>query len=162
MKSESEEAEDEFSLNINDQLTQAMLQHDELQKKQKLAVIQSKIEILQVIEMTKKSCSAFIQVFIKNLNDLCIIFIMSTKAKWSHHEIILQKQRFSMSLKKYHNKIIRESREWIRDVEISFQNTSWHFEKNEKKILYCIIYLKNESKKLWFNHEETMFAAQQM
>jgi len=81
MKSESEEAEDEFSLNINEQLTQAMLQHNELQKKQKLAVIQSKIEILQVIEMTKKSCSAFIQVFIKNLNDLCIIFIMSTKAK---------------------------------------------------------------------------------
>ncbi len=25
-----------------------------------------------------------------------------------------------------------------------------------------MIYLKNESKKLWFNHEETMFAAQQM
>ncbi len=24
-----------------------------------------------------------------------------------------------------------------------------------------MIYLKNESKKLWFNHEETMFAAQQ-
>ncbi len=39
MKSESEEAKDEFSLNINEQLTQAMLQHDELQKKQKLAVI---------------------------------------------------------------------------------------------------------------------------
>ncbi len=25
-----------------------------------------------------------------------------------------------------------------------------------------MIYLKNESKKLWFNHKETMFAAQQM
>jgi len=30
MKSESEEAEDEFSLDINEQLTQAMLQRDEL------------------------------------------------------------------------------------------------------------------------------------
>jgi len=67
-----------------------------------------------------------------------------------------------MFLKKYHDKIIREHREWIRDVEISFWNTSWHFESDEKKILYCIIYLKNESKKLWFNHEETMSAAQQM
>jgi len=39
MKSESEEAEDELSLDINEQLTQAMLQRDELQKKQKLAAI---------------------------------------------------------------------------------------------------------------------------
>ena len=59
-KSESEEAEDEFSLNINEQLTQAMLQRNELQKKQKLAAIQSKIETLQVIKMMKKSRSAFI------------------------------------------------------------------------------------------------------
>jgi len=55
-KSESEEAKNELSLDINEQLTQAMLQHDELQKKQKLAAIQSKIETLKVIEMTKKSC----------------------------------------------------------------------------------------------------------
>ncbi len=39
MKSESEEAEDELSLDINEQLTCIMLQRDELQKKQKLAVI---------------------------------------------------------------------------------------------------------------------------
>jgi len=55
MKSESEEAEDKLSSDINEHLTQAMLQHDELQKKQKLAAIQSKIETLQVIETTKKS-----------------------------------------------------------------------------------------------------------
>ncbi len=36
-KSESEEAEDEFSLDIDEQLTWAMLQRDELRKKQKLA-----------------------------------------------------------------------------------------------------------------------------
>ena len=66
-----------------------------------------------------------------------------------------------MLLKKYYNKIIRKHREWIRDIEISFQNTSWHFKSDEKKILYCMIYLKNELKKLWFNYEETMFAAQQ-
>ncbi len=82
--------------------------------------------------------------------------------KQSHHEIISQKRRLSMSLKKYHDKIIREHREWICNVEISFQNISWYFESDEKKILYCMIYLKNESKKLWFNHEETMSAAQQM
>ncbi len=82
--------------------------------------------------------------------------------KWSHHEIILQKRRSSMSLKKYHDKIIREHREWIRDVKTSFRNISWHFESDEKKILYCMIYLKSESKKLWFNHEETMSATQQM
>ncbi len=39
MKLESKEAEDELSLDINEQLTQAMLWCDELQKKQKLAVI---------------------------------------------------------------------------------------------------------------------------
>jgi len=39
MKSESEEAEDELSLNIDQQLTHAMLQRDKLQKKQKLAAI---------------------------------------------------------------------------------------------------------------------------
>ena len=135
-----------------------MLQHDELQKKQKLTAIWSEIEILQVIETMKKSHQTFTQALMKNLNDLRIVFIMLMMMKWNHHEVILQKWRFSMSLKKYHNKIIRESREWIRDVEISFQNTSWHFEKNEKKILYCMIYLKNESKKLWFNYEESMFA----
>ncbi len=32
-----------------------MLQHDELWKKQKLTAIQSKIEILQIVEMMKKS-----------------------------------------------------------------------------------------------------------
>ncbi len=39
MKSESKEAEDELSLDINEQLTCTMLQRDELQKKQKLATI---------------------------------------------------------------------------------------------------------------------------
>ncbi len=87
---------------------------------------------------------------------------MLTMTKRSHHEIVLQKRRLSMSLKKYHDKIIKEHREWIRNVKISFQNISWYFESDEKKILYCMIYLKNESKKLWFNHKETMFAAQQM
>ncbi len=67
-----------------------------------------------------------------------------------------------MSLKKYHDKIIRKHREWIRDVKTSFWNISWHFKSDEKKILYCMIYLKSESKKLWFDHEETMSAAQQM
>ncbi len=123
-KSESEEAEDEFSLDIDEQLTWTMLQHDELQKKQKLAAIQSKIETLQVIETMKKSYWAFTQTFMKNSNDLFIVFIISMMTKWSHHEIILQKQRLSMFLKKYHDKIIREHREWIRDVEISFQNIS--------------------------------------
>ncbi len=39
IESESEETENELSLDINEQLTQAMLQHDELQKKQKLTTI---------------------------------------------------------------------------------------------------------------------------
>jgi len=38
-KSESEKAKDEFSLDINEQLTYVMLQCNELQKKQKLAAI---------------------------------------------------------------------------------------------------------------------------
>ncbi len=162
MKSESEEAEDELSLDVNEQLTWVMLQRDELQKKQKLATLWSEIETLQVIETTKKNHWIFTQVLTKNLNDLRIIFIVSTMTKRSHHEIISQKQRLSMSLKKYHDKIIKEHKEWIRDVKTSFQNTSWHFESDEKKILYCMIYLKNESKKLWFDHEEIMSAAQQM
>ncbi len=60
MKSESEEAKDELSLDINEQLTWVMLQCDELQKKQKLTVIQSKIETLQVIKTIKKSHQVFI------------------------------------------------------------------------------------------------------
>jgi hypothetical protein len=36
-----------------------MLQHDELQKKQKLAAIQSEIETLQIIETTKKNHQVF-------------------------------------------------------------------------------------------------------
>ncbi len=162
MKSESEEAEDELSLDINEQLTQAMFQRDELQKKQKLAAILSKIETLQFVETTKRNHWAFTWALTKNLNDLRIVFIMSTMTIRSHHKIVLQKRRLSMSLKKYHDKIIKEHREWIRDVKISFQNISWHFESDEKKILYCMIYLKSESKKLWFDHEETMSAAQQM
>ncbi len=94
----------------------------------------------------------------KNLNDLHIIFIVSMITKQSHHKIVLQKRRSSMSLKKYHDKIIRKHKEWIRNIKILFQNISWHFESNEKKILYCMIYLKSESKKLWFNHKETMSA----
>ncbi len=58
----------------------------------------------------------------KNSNDLQIIFIVSMMIKWSHHEIILQKWRLSMFLKKYHDKIIREHKEWIYDIEISFRN----------------------------------------
>jgi len=85
MKSESEEAENELSLDIDEQLTRAMLQRDELQKKQKLAVIRSEIETLQVIETTKKSYQAFTRVLTKNLNDLHIVFIVSTIAKRSHH-----------------------------------------------------------------------------
>jgi len=76
MKSESEEAEDKLFLDINEQLTQAMLQCDELQKKQKLAAIQSEIKTLQVVETMKKSHQVFIQALMKNSNDLRIIFIM--------------------------------------------------------------------------------------
>ncbi len=162
MKSESEEAKNELSLDIDEQLTWAMLQHDKLQKKQKLAVILLKIETLQFIETMKKSHWAFTQALIKNLNDLHIVFIMLMMTKWNHHKVVSQKQRFSMFLKKYYDKIIRKHREWIRDVKTSFWNISWHFKSDEKKILYCMIYLKSESKKLWFDHEETMFAAQQM
>ncbi len=124
MKSESEEAENEFFLDIDEQLTWAMLQHDELWKKQKLAAIWSKIETLQVVETTKKSHQAFTWVFTKNLSNLCIVFIVSMMMKRSHHKIISQKRKFLMSLKKYYDKIIREHKEWIRDIEISFQNTS--------------------------------------
>jgi len=162
MKSESEEAEDELFLDINEQLTYAMLQCDELQKKQKLTIIWSKIETLQVVETMKRSHWAFTWTLMKNLNDLRIVSIVSTTMKWNYHEVVLQKQRLLMLLKKYHDKIIREHRKWIHDVKILFQNTSWHFKSDEKKILNYMIYLKNESKKLWFNHEETMFAAQQM
>ena len=55
MKSESKEAKNELSLDIDEQLTWAMLQHDELQKKQKLAAILLKIETLQFIETMKRS-----------------------------------------------------------------------------------------------------------
>ncbi len=89
MKSESEEAKNKLFLDIDEQLTQAMLQRNELQKKQKLTVIQSKIETLQVTETTKKSRQAFTQAFTKNLNDLRIVFIVSTMTKRSHHEIVL-------------------------------------------------------------------------
>ncbi len=147
-ESESEEAKNELFLDIDEQLTQAMFQRDELQKKQKLAVIWSEIETLQVIEMMKRSHQAFTRALTKNSNDLRIVFIMSMMMKWNHHEVVLQKRRLSMSLKKYHDKIIRKHREWIRDVEISFQNISWYFESDEEKILYCMIYLKSESKKL--------------
>jgi len=59
IKLESEEVKNELSLNIDEQLTQTMLQCDELQKKQKLTVIQSKIKTLQVIKITKKSHQVF-------------------------------------------------------------------------------------------------------
>ncbi len=111
-ESESEEAEDELSLDIDEQLIWVMLQRDELRKKQKLAAIRSEIETLQVVETTKKSHQVFTQALTKNSNDLHIVFIMSMMTKWSHHKIVLQKRRFSMSLKKYHDKIIREHREW--------------------------------------------------
>jgi len=88
-----------------------MLQRDELRKKQKLAAIQSEIETLQVIEMTKKSRSAFIQAFTENLNDLRIVFIVLMMTKRSHHKIVLQKRRLSMLLKKYHDKTIKEHKE---------------------------------------------------
>jgi hypothetical protein len=121
-----------------------------------------KIETLQIIETMMKSRLVTIQEFTVNLNNLCFVaFIVSTKTRWIHHEVDSYKRRFSMSLKKYHDKIIRKHREWIKDVEISFQNTSWHFESDEEKILYCMSYFKNKSKKLWFNHEETTSAAQQ-
>ncbi len=120
MKLESEEVKNELFLDINEQLTRAMLQYDELRKKQKLAVIQSKIETLQIVEMMKRNYEIFTQALMKNLNDLCIVFIVSTMTKQSHHEVILQKRRFSMSLKKYHDKIIKEHKKWICDVKISF------------------------------------------
>jgi len=88
-----------------------MLQRDELRKKQKLAAIQSEIETLQVIEMTKKSRSAFIQAFTENLNDLRIVFIVLMMTKQSHHKIVLQKRRLSMLLKKYHDKTIKKHKE---------------------------------------------------
>ncbi len=59
IKSENKEAENEFFLDIDEQLTWVMLQCDKLQKKQKLTVIQSKIKTLQIIETMKKSHQAF-------------------------------------------------------------------------------------------------------
>jgi hypothetical protein len=53
-----------------------------------------------------------------------------------------------MSLKMYYDKIIKEYKKWIKDVEISFQNTLIHFENDEKPILYCMSYFKSKLKKL--------------
>jgi hypothetical protein len=55
LKFKNEEAKDELSLDLNEQLIKAILQHNELQKKQKLAAIHLKIKTLQIIEMMKKS-----------------------------------------------------------------------------------------------------------
>jgi hypothetical protein len=163
LKFKNEEVKDELFLDLNEQLTKAILQCNELQKKQKLIVIHLKIKTLQIIETTKRNHLTITWEFIVNQNDLRFIaFIISMKTRWIYHEIDLYKQRLSMSLKKYYDKIIRKHKEWIKDVKIFFQNTSWHFESDEKKILYCMSYLKSESKKLWFNHEETTSAAQQM
>ncbi len=47
--------------------------------------------------------------------------------KWNYHKIILQKQRFLMSLKKYYDKIIKEHKKWIHDVKISFWKIFFFF-----------------------------------
>jgi len=82
LKFKNEEAKDELSLDLDEQLTRVTLQCNELQKKQKLAVIHLKIKTLQVIETTKKSCLATTQKFTVNLNDLRFItFIISMRAR---------------------------------------------------------------------------------
>jgi hypothetical protein len=55
LKFKNEEVKDKLSLDLDEQLIKVILQCDELRKKQKLTVIHLKIEILQIIEMTKKS-----------------------------------------------------------------------------------------------------------
>jgi len=82
LKFKNEEVKDELFLDLDEQLIKAILQHDELQKKQKLAAICLKIETLQIIEMTKKSRLIIIQEFIVNSNDLRFVtFIVSTRAR---------------------------------------------------------------------------------
>jgi len=82
MKFKNEKVKNELSLDLDEQLTKAILQCDELQKKQKLAVIHSKIKILQIIEMMKKSHLIIISDFTVNLNDLRFVtFIVLTKAR---------------------------------------------------------------------------------
>jgi len=55
LKFKNEKAKDELFLDLNEQLIKAILQSNELQKKQKLTVIHLKIKILQIIKMIKKS-----------------------------------------------------------------------------------------------------------
>jgi len=55
IKSKDEEVKNKLFLDLDEQLIQATLQCNKLQKKQKLAVIHSKIKTLQIIEMMKKS-----------------------------------------------------------------------------------------------------------
>jgi len=55
LKFKNEKAKNELSLDFNKQLTKIILQCNELQKKQKLAVIHSKIKILQIVKTMKKS-----------------------------------------------------------------------------------------------------------
>jgi len=92
LKFENEEVKNELFLDLDEQLIKAILQCDELQKKQKLAAIHLKIKILQVVEMTKKSRLTIIQEFTVNQNDLCFVaFIISTRVRRIHHEIDLYK-----------------------------------------------------------------------
>jgi len=55
LKFKNEEIKDELFLDLNEQLIKMTSQHNELQKKQKLATIHLKIETLQIIDITKKS-----------------------------------------------------------------------------------------------------------
>jgi len=55
LKFKNEEVKDELFLDLNEQLTKAILQCNELQKKQKLIVIHLKIKTLQIIETTKRN-----------------------------------------------------------------------------------------------------------
>jgi hypothetical protein len=82
LKFKNEEAKDELFLDLDEQLTKAILQCDKLQKKQKLTAIHLKIETLQVVKTTKKSHLTIIQKFTVNQNDLCFVaFIISMKVR---------------------------------------------------------------------------------
>ncbi len=103
---------------------------------------------MQVIKTTKKSHWVFTWIFMKNLNDLHIIFIVSITMKWSHHEVVLQKWRLSMLLKKYHNKIIKEHKEWIVIViVIVIHRFLWHWFRLNSWETLCYLYRVNKT--LW-------------
>ena len=146
---------------IDEQIAQATQERDRLLKKRQLDALQAEIGALKRHETEPNQAHDDNDDDDDTGTQSTSVVTGTKRAHDGTDAPVAYKKRSPIKLREYWGKTTREHREWIRDAEVAFRWTPWHFQTDEEKIIYAMPELRGEPRDLWFSYEAEVPASEQ-